>query len=169
MENDSSMYYFDTSNLASNKSPPIDNDDNDGNGNGKKSALDIFVMKNLEKNKELICYDDDKYSQDDIDNNNKCFYSLDQKSRIIYIKPSPKSNSVMNSKIISKKATKNISNVDSAKCNQTPRCNNNEENEEVNLNHDIIVEKLNDIKMMRIHNGVEKKNSSISSDDDDIE
>jgi len=62
-----------------------------------------------------------QYNNEDSDNkemqydeNYKCYYSLDHKSKIIYIKPSPKLLSTMtsyfNSKLVLRKAFNNISN-----------------------------------------------------------
>jgi len=74
-----------------------------------------------------------QYNNEDSDNkemqydeNYKCYYSLDHKSKIIYIKPSPKLLSTMtsyfNSKLASRKATNNISNSQSNR-EHTPQMN----------------------------------------------
>jgi hypothetical protein len=147
------------------------------NSNDKKFSENIvnyYLINSIEEDKDLIFYNQDEnyqnykninnysnYNSLKYDENIQCYYSLDHTSRIIYIKPSPQLlshfNSIINSKMISNKATHNISNEESVKSSQTPRgkenqMNNLENNVSLNIlnfNHNIIIEKLKNLELMR--------------------
>jgi hypothetical protein len=116
--------------------------------------VNYYLINRIEDNKDLIFYNGEDTNSFKYDDNYKCYYSLDNKSRIIYIKPSPKLlssiSSILNSKIISKRATKNISNEESGKFSQTPKGNdNNLDLHSMNVDHNSIVEKLKNLELMR--------------------
>lgn len=129
------------------------------------NILNYYLIKSLEEDKDLIFYNDDSKEQKiKYDDNYKCYYSLDHKSRIIYIKPSPKLlssiNSLLTSQIVSKKTTNNISNEQSNKFSslQSPKTNalnkNIPTNDDINLkmmsfDHNDIVEKLKNLELLR--------------------
>jgi len=96
-----------------------------------------------------------QYNNEDSDNkemqydeNYKCYYSLDHKSKIIYIKPSPKLLSTMtsyfNSKLASRKATNNISNSQSNR-EHTPQTN----KDHISFDHNSFLEKLKTLEIKR--------------------
>ena len=122
------------------------------------------------------------------DENYKCYYSLDHKSKIIYIKPSPSLlSSIFNSKIISKKTTKNISNEESVKSSLTPRKEKegtvNQEGGEMsgkivknnpyalNFDHNVIIEKLKNLEISRKNKDLDQnsKNVIYSSENEEEE
>jgi hypothetical protein len=119
----------------------------------KESVLNYYLIKSIEN-------DDIIFSKEDIDvqydENYKCYYSLDHKSRIIYIKTSPKLlsslSSILSSRIVSRKTTKNIS-QNQSKFTQTPK----KANEGViTFDHETIIEKLKNIESLR-NEGVENQ------------
>ena len=131
------------------------------NSTKNSTIINYYLIKNLDQNEDLILYnDEDKFKYDE---NYKCYYSLDHKSRIIYIKTSPKLlsslSSLLSSSIVSKKTTKNISNEQS-KFTQTPK----KENENIiAFDHESIIEKLKNIELLR----KEGENTIISLSDDE--
>lgn len=102
----------------------------------------------MNENKDLIQYNNDDSDNREMqyDENSKCYYSLDHKSKIIYIKPSPKLLSSMtsyfNSKIASRKATNNISNSQSNR-EHTPQAN----KETISFDHNSFLEKLKNLEI----------------------
>lgn len=114
--------------------------------------VNYYLINSVEDHKDLIFYNGEEGMK--YDENYKCYYSLDHKSRIIYIKPSPKLlsslSSIFNSKLISKKTTKNISNEESG-ISQTPQKETNLDNDVnmLNFDHNKIIEKLKNLELMR--------------------
>jgi hypothetical protein len=109
-------------------------------------VFNYYLIKSIEN-------DDIIFSKEDIDvqydENYKCYYSLDHKSRMIYIKTSPKLlsslSSIFNSRIMSRKTTKNIS-QNQSKFTQTPK----KANENIiTFDHETIIEKLKNIETLR--------------------
>ena len=130
-----------------------------------KNLINYYFIKNLNENKELILYnnkDDSDEQNIKFDDNYKCYYSLDHKSKIIYIKPSPKLlssiSSMINSKLASKKATKNIS-MNQSKISYTPHENTNE----LAFDHNSIIQKLKNIELSR----KEEQNVVYTTEEDD--
>jgi hypothetical protein len=116
------------------------------NTKSNERIVNYYLIKSIEN-------EDNIFNKGDIDvqydENYKCYYSLDHKSRIIYIKTSPKFlsslSSIFNSKIVSKKTTKNIS-QNQSKFTQTPK----QENENIiTFDHETIIEKLKNIESLR--------------------
>jgi hypothetical protein len=112
--------------------------------NNNSTIINYYLIKNIDENEDLIFYnDEDKFQYDE---NYKCYYSLDHKSRIIYIKTSPKLlssiSSLINSTIVSKKTTKNISNEQSK---LSPK----KEDNAFQFDHESIIEKLKNIELLR--------------------
>jgi hypothetical protein len=123
------------------------------NSSEKKNAtknseriFNYYLIKSIE-NEDII------FNKEDIDvqydENYKCYYSLDHKSRIIYIKTSPKLlsslSSIFNSRIVSRKTTKNIS-ASQSQSTHTPK--KDEENISA-FDHETIIEKLKNIESLR--------------------
>ena len=147
---------FDTSVYNSYKSVNSNSDKKLSNNN--QHFINYYFIKGINEDKDLIIYND-KDSEIKFDENYKCYYSLDHKSKIIYVKTSPKLlsslSSILNSEIVSNKATKNIS-KDHSK--YSPK------NDEINVgifDHDSIIEKLKNIEILR--NDKEYENAKISS------
>jgi len=121
------------------------------NSNERKTPsehfLNYYLIKQIEDDKELIFYDGEDHNRFQYDDNYKCHYSLDHKSRIIYIKPSPKLlssiSSILNSKICSRNTTKNLSGDRSHISNGTPK------KEGQDFDHNKIVEKLKNLELVR--------------------
>jgi len=138
--------------------------------NKNKNLINYYFIKNLDENKELILYNnkDDSEDQSNIkfDDNYKCYYSLDHKSKIIYIKPSPtllsSISSLLNSKIASKKATKNIS-MDQSKISYTPQ----EKTNDLAFDHNSIIQKLKNIELSRKEFETEQNIVYTSEDEDE--
>lgn len=129
------------------------------------NIIDDFTVKNLEINKDMIYFDSEKYECDS--NNNNCSFSLDQKSKIIYVKDTSPNELIFNSKISSYKTTK---------INDTPASNlmiddesyeikDEEDNSEQqkNLDHEEVIEKLKNIEKLR-KKKKDKSNNNSSSD-----
>jgi hypothetical protein len=121
-----------------------------------KNVLNYYLIKSIEEDKDLLFYNEERNDNFKYDNNYKCYYSLDHKSRIIYIKPSPKLmssiNSILNTKIVSRKTTKSISNEQSGNFTQTPKKKEKIYNGEkimLKFNQESIIEKLKDIELLR--------------------
>ncbi len=121
-----------------------------------EDIVNYYLINSVEDDKDLIFYSRDEANELKLDDNYKCYYSLDHRSRIIYIKPSPKLLSILNSKIISRKTTHNISQEASVK-NRTPKKDDLEVNEMniLNIDHNVIIEKLKNIELMRNSRDVE--------------
>lgn len=121
------------------------------NSNEKISPKNFlnYVIKSINEDKDLIIYNQEEDNPIKYDETYKCNYSLDHKSRIIYIKTSPKFlsslSSIFNSKIVSRKNTKNIS-QEQSKFTQTPQ---NKEEKKMKFDHDTIIEKLKYLENMQ--------------------
>ena len=135
---------------------------NNNGSNENKNYFNYYFIKNLNENKDMIQYNNDDSDNKEMqyDENYKCYYSLDHKSKIIYIKPSPKLLSTMtsyfNSKLASKKTTNNISNNLSNRSNRehTPRGEGNKENigrnkDYSSFDHNSFLEKLKNLEIKR--------------------
>lgn len=134
--------------------------------NPSEHFLNYYLIKQIEDDKELIQYDVDDNNQFKYDDNYRCHYSLDHKSRIIYIKPSPKLlssiSSILNSKIVSRTTNKNISGDRSHISVGTPK------KEGQDFDHNKIVEKLRNLERARgekeMENILRKNNYSSESE-----
>ena len=125
-----------------------------------EEMVNYYLIKSVKDDEDLIFYNANEGNDLKYDENYKCYYSLDHKSRIIYIKPSPKLLSMFNSKIITRKTTHNISKVDSVKSSRTPNLNLYDKQENLcmkmmNFDHNVILEKLKNIELSRDDNYVE--------------
>jgi hypothetical protein len=136
--------------------------------NKNKNLINYYFIKNLNENKELILYNKDDSDDQKIkfDDNYKCYYSLDHKSKIIYIKPSPKLlssiSSILNSKLASSKATKNIS-MNQSKISYTPK----EKTNDLAFDHNSIIQKLKNIEISR--NEFEAEPNIVYSSEDEYD
>jgi hypothetical protein len=114
-----------------------------------KNFLNYYVIKSMNEDNDLIIYNQEEDSSFKYDENYKCYYSLDHKSRIIYIKTSPKFlssiSSIFNSKIVSRMNTKNIS-QEQSKFSQTPQ---GKDEKLMRFDHDTIIEKLKNLENMQ--------------------
>jgi hypothetical protein len=136
--------------------------------NSQQQFINYYLIKSVQDNKDLMFYCNNEDCEDEkldkIDNIDK-IDSLDHKSRIIYIKPSPKllsslSSLFSTSKIVSKSITKNIShdhtNSGGFSLNQTPKAKSQrgkENSSGMNFDHNSIIEKLKNLELMREGNG----------------
>lgn len=133
------------------------------NSSDKKKSKEFMTnfYKNINEDKDMILY----YNENDDnvnDNQYHSYYSLDNKSKIIYIKPSPKffsrMPSLLESNIVSRKAPSNLS---GEKSNITPK-----DDIKTTFDHKSIVEKLKYLEISM--NDREMKEENLSKDEDSV-
>jgi hypothetical protein len=137
-----------------------------------EEIVNYYLFNGMHDDKDLILYNPEEGNEIKYDENYKCYYSLDHKSRIIYIKPSPKLLSILNSKIISRRTTHNISKEESNQSRTPKRPEEKLEMNEMNLlNFDpnMIVEKLKNIELQRNTKEVEVNKTLKSESDEDVD